>query len=364
METKKGGMTAPTTDCKDTEILANTQRKCSEIIAGIRAEQQEIFCAKNLGFDEYEICLQEKLTEPIFTVVSLGAGAFPLGDIQAFKAKSKSGKTYAASIIAAVILGVDFGALKAGLSNARVLIFDTEQNKLNTAKVMRRIHTLLGWSLDENTDRLHVYSLRRMDLNIRREYIAAKVEQLKPTAVIIDGIADLLLNFNDIEESSQVIDWLMKLSADNNCAVITVLHENKAKDDTGMKGHLGTLLLQKSSDVFQCSKANGVFTVTETDSRNLPIEDFSFVIDGHGIPRPAQSMADRKVDETREKIKAVLKEVYATASSLTYSELVDAYALHAACSAPTAKRHIGTAKELELITVGVDNRYQVSLGIK
>lgn len=207
----------------------------TNILAGVRkelGEQQEIFSAKSLGFDEYEICLAENLPEPIFTVKSFGAGAFPLGDIQAIKAKSKSGKTYVASIIAGVILGAKFGNLEAGLENAKVLFFDTEQNKLNTAKVMRRIHTLLAWDLWENTDRLHVYSLRKMDLNIRREYIKAKTEQLRPQAVIIDGVADLMMNFNDVEESSQVIDWLMKLSADCNCAVICVLHENKGRDDS------------------------------------------------------------------------------------------------------------------------------------
>lgn len=358
-EIRKATEAAPQTQRKGSENSAHTQTNYMNILAGVREElgQQEIFSAKNLGFDDYEICLAENFTEPVFTVKSLGAGAFPLGDIQAFKAKSKSGKTYAASIVAAVILGVDFGILKAGLQGAKVLIFDTEQNKLNTAKVMRRIHTLLGWDVSENTDRLHVYSLRRMDLNVRREYISAKVLEYKPTAVIIDGVADLMLNFNDVEESSELIDWLMKLSAHNNCAVITVLHENKAKDDNGMKGHLGTLLLQKSSDVFQCTKANGVFTVTETDSRNLPIEDFSFAIDGYGIPRPAQSMADRKVDATKEKIKAVLKEVYETASSLTYSELVAAYALHAALGTESAKKYIRTAKEMGLLAVE-NNRYK------
>jgi len=356
-EQRKAASAAPETQCKGTENSAKTQGSYLNILAGVRQEQ-EIFSAKNLGFDEYEICLAEKLAEPIFTVKSLGAGAFPLGDIQAIKAKSKSGKTYAASIIAAVMLGVDFGTLKAGVEGAKVLFFDTEQNKLNTAKVMRRIHSLLGWDDTENTDRLHVYSLRRMDLAERCEYIAAKVQAYKPTAVIIDGVADLMLNFNDVEESSRLIDWLMKLSADNNCALIAVLHENKSKDDNGMKGHLGTLLLQKSSDVFQCSKANGVFTVTETDSRNLPIEDFSFFIDGHGIPHPAQSMADRKTDTTREKIRKVLQEVYQDSGGLTYSELVAAYSLHAACSERTAKRNVATAKEMGLISVGYEGRYE------
>lgn len=318
----------------------------TSILAGVSEELASMDAIQHSGLDEWEVNLQEKLTEPTYTIKSLGAGAFPLGDIQAIKAKSKSGKTYAASIFASVILGAKFGDLEAGLQDAKVCIFDTEQNKVNAMKVMRRIHTLLGWDTATNTDRLHVYSLRRMDLNVRREYIKAKTEQLRPQAVVIDGVADLMMNFNDVEESSQVIDWLMKLSADNNCAVVCILHENKGKDDTGMKGHLGTLLLQKASDIFQCSKENGHFKVTECDSRNLPIEDFCFAIDGHGIPFSTEDVKNLKTDTRKAnedaRKKTALQKVFTTsATRLSYTELRTEYMRQSGVNVVrTAERHI------------------------
>lgn len=313
--------------------------------------------------DEWEIDLSKNYPEPRFIIKSQGSGILPRGDIQAIKAKSKSGKTFAASIMAAVVLGAKFGNLEAAESNASVVYFDTEQNALNSAKILRRVHTLLGWDTKVNNPRLKCFALRRMEMSKRQAYIKTKVEALRPTLVIIDGIADLIANFNDIDESSAVIEWLMKLSADNDCAILNILHENKSKEDSGMKGHLGTMLLQKASDVFQCSKANGAFTVAETDSRNLPIEDWSFAIDGHGIPFPAESMADRKQNEAREKINNVLKDVFKDIDTLTYSELVASYALHAALGTESAKKYVRTAKEMGLLSVE-ENRYRYASSVK
>lgn len=315
---------------------------------------------KQERYDGYEIRLDENLCEPAFAVKSSGVGAFPLGDIQAIKAKSKSGKTYAASIFAAVMLGAEIGNMRPGQEDARVLFFDTEQNQINTANVMRRIHALRGWYVSKNTDRFHVYSLRRMDLRDRCEYITAKVQGLKPSAVIIDGIADLMVNFNDIDESALLIDRLMKLSADNNCAVITVLHENKAKTDTAMKGHLGTLLQQKASDVFRCDREGDSFTVTETDSRNIPIEDFTFRIDRDGMPYVEDRTKGNGRNAKVRIIETVMKDVYdSEEEGLTYTELTAAYALQADCSERTAKRDIATAKKTGIIYTLGNGKYQI-----
>lgn len=78
-ERRKATAAAPNTQRKDTETSANMQRNCLNILAGVLEgiARQEIFSAKNLGYDEYEICFAENLPEPVFTVKSLGAGAFP-----------------------------------------------------------------------------------------------------------------------------------------------------------------------------------------------------------------------------------------------------------------------------------------------
>ena len=238
---------------------------------------------KEQVFDKYEIRLDERIPKPKFTFTNLGRGCSPQGDIIAIKAKSKNGKTFLATIFAAVILGADMGDLKGEFADdSKVLYFDTEQNKINTQILMSRIHIMRGWDLTNN-DRLHVYSMREMPMGERMKYIIDKTKKHKPTAVFIDGIADLLNDFNDIASSNELISSLMTLSSYNKCAVFFILHTNKS--DGNMKGHLGTLGWQKCSDVFSVEKQkDGTFKVTETDSRNKPISDFTFKVSEDGIP--------------------------------------------------------------------------------
>lgn len=349
--------------CKDTESPRYLQGMEAKIlqerprIAEITAELGKALSQP--AENGWEVFPNEQIIKPAYTLKIGEIGTLPRGDIQAIKAKSKSGKTFAASILAAVIMGATFGDLSPVEENANVLIFDTEQSRPNAINVLRRIYRLLGWGEQQPNGRIHFYALRKMDMAARRDFIAERTKLYNPTAIIIDGIADLMRNFNDVEESAALIDWLMKLSADNNCAVLCVLHENKSKDDNGMKGHLGTLLLQKSSDVFQCSRASGVFTVSNCDSRNVPTPDFSFSLDAHGLPLP--QAAPTPQNSTKEKIRATLEKVSQQAPGMhfSYNKLVDAYSIQSACSADTAKRHIRMAKEYGFLAVGNDQKYKV-----
>ena len=117
----------------------------------------------------------------------------------------------------------------------------------------------------------------------RMGYIRKKVKEHRPTAVFIDGIGDLTPDFNDIACSQSAIQTLMSMSSINDCAVFFILHTNK--NDTNMKGHLGTLATQKCSDIFHVERDNaGIFHVSETDSRNKTIAEFQFIVDKTGMP--------------------------------------------------------------------------------
>lgn len=162
--------------------------------------------SKKDGSDKYEIKLDKWIPKPKYTFTYLGMGCSPRGDIIAIKAKSKNGKTFLATLLSAVILGAKhMGDLKSEYpDDSKVLYFDTEQNQINTQMLMSRIHVICGWPL-ENNDRLHVYSMREMPMEERLKYIIEQTKKHKPTAVFIDGIADLLLDFNDIASSNELI---------------------------------------------------------------------------------------------------------------------------------------------------------------
>lgn len=311
-------------------------------------------------FDEYEINLAEEYPEPKFLLMFAGVGTMPRGDIQSIKAKSKNGKSYLCSIFIASILGCkDFGC-ESQEAHPVVLYFDSEQNRRNTSILTRRVHTLLGYRTNATRRNFHTFSMRTMDIEQRLPYIQKRVDAFHPTAVFIDGIADLIYNFNDVEQSTKLVNDLMKLSADNDCCVCSVLHTNKAKDDNAMKGHLGTLSLQKSSDVFEVKKNGTTFTVEQTDSRNAPISDFAFTLTSTGKPIPTVTPKDAKEQLKVAALKQHLDDAFGEATGLRFTDLVNHYQARVGVGVTTAKNAVREAKDRGLVEVTHNDLYRRS----
>lgn len=303
----------------------------------------------NEAENAYLIDLAKAYPEPRYTLKLNDVGTLPLGDLAAIKAKSKNGKSYLCSIFMASLLGDERFGLISQMEQPTVIYYDTEQNSRNTARVARRVHTLLGWPTNANNERFVSYSLRSMCDDERLPFITRAISKWKPQAVVIDGVADLIPNFNDVEQSARLILDLMRLSANNDCCIICVLHENKAKDDTGMKGHLGTLLLQKCSDVYQVKKDGLMFQVTQTDSRNEPVAGFSFLIDGMGIPYPGQAPGVVRLEEKERALRKVLAQAFSAKPEQIKEELANNIAGYEGVSETTAKRRVADALKMELI---------------
>lgn len=261
--------------------------------------------------NDYIIDPRRKYPEPDYTLYQGETGFLPKGDIQAVKAKSKNGKTFLCSIFAAAMLGNNRFGFYSDLSlDDKILYLDTEQNERNTAMLAMRMNKLMGIDEHSFNERFTACSLRTMTADERLDYLHFMLDDMHPAIVFIDGIADLMLDFNDIAESEVIINELMRLSTHYNCAIINVLHTNKAKDDNNMKGHLGTMLTQKASDVFEVAKdKTGMFTVTHTESRNIPVNSFSFTVDYDGIPQPMDS-APQKMSASEERVRKYWKFIF------------------------------------------------------
>jgi KaiC/GvpD/RAD55 family RecA-like ATPase len=308
---------------------------------------------------KYQVHLGIDYEEPHFTLYLNGIGTIPRGDIQAIKAKSKNGKSFLCSVFIASLFGCKDFAFESRDGAGNVLYFDTEQNPRNTAKLVRRVHSLLGWDAGKDNPAFKAYALRAEETSSRLKIIEEVIKEEKPMIIFIDGIADLIENFNDVEQSTDLINELMRISVTYDCAVTAVLHTNKAKDDNGMKGHLGTMLLQKSSDVFEVRKDGDRFTVTETDCRNEPIQDFAFVIDDHGIPHQAAPAEEVRELARIDKMKNILRDVFKDCAELSYTDLVNSYQIQAAISVASAKRAVSSAKGNGLIRAEINGKYSL-----
>lgn len=298
--------------------------------------------------------------EPRYLLQYKGVGFSPLGGIQAISGQKKNGKTFVLAQLMAAILGSGTERVEAKLHGLKtvdstvewlgqqpsVLYVDTEMEQLNTAKVLRRVHWLCGWDSNVANDRFRVLWLRQVTAEdekpafaLRYELIKKAIAWMRPTAVFIDGIRDIIGDFNDNEQSSALVTELMTLATQYSCCIWNVLHANPrpTNDDEGkMRGHLGTELGNKVSDTFVSKKQKtekGVtFTVKQIDARGKDVEDWSFEVTddagGLGIPRILDTVVEvekkgnaKEYDENWPEIAKALREVIQPPRAVSYSAL-------------------------------------------
>lgn len=257
--------------------------------------------------------------EPHFLFEYNGVGFSPLGGIQAISGQKKNGKTFVLAQLMAAVLGTGTERVTQYLGNLqtrretidwlkhepRVLYCDTEMEQLNTAKVLRRVHWLCGWDMKERSDRFFVLWLREVPKTEhqssnkeRWRLIKNAIEEVNPDIVFVDGLRDLVNDFNDNTESSDIVGEMMSLASQRNMCIWNVLHMNPRPsndDESKMRGHLGTELGNKVSDTFISIKKKDAgtgqvtFTVKQQDARGKDVDDWQFeIVDdagGLGIPK-------------------------------------------------------------------------------
>ncbi len=245
--------------------------------------------------------------EPLRYTLSMdGVGFFSLLDIHGVKAKQKAGKTTMLKVCAAAWLrGAQF-RVKSELEEPRVLWLDTEQNRPDVKQILTDIVEMTGLDKDYITSHLHVHALRCCDYANLHELMLQAVTDFKPQVVIVDGIVEFVASFNDEAIAKKLMHDLQVMSQEHECAVVCVLHTNKADEDHNMRGHLGTMLAQKAGTVLECKKQGGIISVTCSESRHQEMPEWSITFDGEGHIVDAdeqrqQFIEQRKADQQQKR---------------------------------------------------------------
>ena len=201
------------------------------------------------------------------------------GNIGMITGKPKAFKTFLTSGIASGFMEDE--TLSISGPGGRCLIVDTEQSKAHVNRMQKRIYRLSGWDTATENGGLVMLSLREFSveerINIALEFMSA----WRPDLVIIDGIRDMIPDFNDLVRSAELVGKLMAVSTELDCGIICVLHQNKA--DSNARGHLGAELSNKCETVLQVKNEKGIANVEPVYSRNREIESFSFRV-SDGLP--------------------------------------------------------------------------------
>ena len=223
------------------------------------------------------------------------------GDYSCLVGASKSKKSFLKSAICSSFFGGNsnhyFDDWKGHQTQGKWLIdIDTEQSDYHAWRVFRRIPEMVG-SYDIQ---YKGFALRRYTPRERMDFIEWLVYDSeyrgKIGLISIDGYADLISDFNDLEQSNELTSNLMKWSHDAECHITGVLHKNFGTEKP--VGHIGSAVLKKAETV--------AFVVPETDengkplwaapvkvdcryARNVPFDEFSFVIDPNHLPKKSET---------------------------------------------------------------------------
>lgn len=325
------------------------------VLQALSAEQTKFkdkITEDRFKYKNHILDLSQPINEPKFLFSIGDIPSIPASELIGIKGRAKQGKSQLEYIlISAMLSGLSKGDIKPLQPHYKILLFDTEQSISSLKKCCQRALKFANLPTNQNDVRFLPFFMRPLTIEERRQIIEDAIKEEKPDIVFIDGVRDLLADFNSLTESNDLIQWLMQLTAEYGCTVVSVLHQNKSKEDGNMRGHLGTELLNKLTDCFEVSKKDGKFLVTCTDSRNVPTTDFAFSINAEGDFQMEETIDESKNTSRVADIQRVLQLCFKDKPAMKYGQLVEAYQMEAAVSERTSKDRIKEAKKNDFLLV-------------
>jgi len=165
---------------------------------------------KPIPKDFKDYIIREEPTDEKGIISINGVVVLSVGNVLLLTGPMKGRKTMLASIL----------TNQSGLKAAYI---DTEQGRKHS------------WRTGQFTPKAEVFHLRGQDQGEIRRVIDCCVDSKEYELMVLDNVRDLLLDFNNVEQSGELELFLKRIS--EQLPVIAILHENK--NSTKGQGHLG-----------------------------------------------------------------------------------------------------------------------------
>ena len=247
-----------------------------------------------------------------------------------------------------------------------VLHYDTEQSEAqlhkNLGKTLRRASLT---AVPEFYHSLYLASLSRKDrLKLIRESMDLFHHKHGGIhLVVIDGIADLIRSANDETESIAIVDELYRLAGIYNTCIICVLHF--VPNGIKLRGHIGSELQRKAAGILSIEKDENpeysvvkALKVRDGSPLDVPMTLFGWdkALDMH-VYRGEKSKEDKDKRKSNE-LHAVIREVFRSATRLSYQQLCEILMRELDIKDRTAKKYIAYMKEQGILIQDSQGNYQ------
>lgn len=331
-------------------------------------EIKHIESSSDLAFSEL---LRERLfnarQEPPEMRVIYSVNGIPIctpGNLTAITAQAKAGKSaFCDSLTAAAMVTHDLEVDTLGIEGPNterlaMVYLDTEQSPDDFWHLMNR--AMRRARVSECPDWLYPYCLTGLTTRECRKALQTILKQVSVKhggvfAFIVDGVADLVGDVNDPEESNTFVTELHGLAIKYDCSGIGVIHMNpksgKGQADK-VRGHLGSQLERKAETNLKLVKTDDKTEVYSEKQRRAPI------LQGHGPTFKWSDEASMHVSvkpsapepsQNEKELWFLAEEIFEEKHSYTYTELWQLLMVRGKCSESTAKRKVARMDKLHII---------------
>jgi hypothetical protein len=294
-----------------------------------------------------------------------------LGNFSVVLGKAKSRKsTLTTLLLAASISGKGLSVFEANLPSEKqsVILFDTEQDQYDVQTTGKRVLRLAGCATSP-PDHFFVYSLRQLSTKERLQTIEHGLYSTPNVGVVvIDGIRDLVTDFNDLTECAAIVDSLLRWTAELRIHLVVVIHTNKG--DSNARGHLGTELMNKAESAMSVNRDQTNDQISYCKPEYMRGREFSSFAFRYGetdlpeivtgwIPTSQKNGRAKKAEPSPTEIAAMIPKMFEAEATegLTFADLK--IRLKAAFH---GKYDIGDSKASTLIRVLVNESYLTKSG--
>jgi hypothetical protein len=144
-----------------------------------------------------------------------------------------------------------------GNTEFTVCYVDTERNLTEQFPyAIQQIQTKAGYAITDNPPHFHYVTLLDFARDERYSAMTEYLDWVRKQAkghlfVVLDVISDCIGNFNQVNESLELVDAMNRAINSYDVTFVCVIHENPGNGSEKARGHLGTELNNKASTVMQ-----------------------------------------------------------------------------------------------------------------
>ena len=181
----------------------------------------------------------------------------------------KSGKSrFISAFLTAGITGIPQFSISVKIDRGKTIgHFDTEQGETDILKSVSTVKTWCG--MDQLPPGYDLFSCREDGPEEICKMVDEYIEPGQCQLLILDGILDMIIDYNDIRESRIFMNWIKRITKKYDLFILAVIHLGKSEGNT--LGHIGSMCDRYCQAVIGSEKeTDGTYTLKPRLLRSAP----------------------------------------------------------------------------------------------